>query len=189
VLEPSSWWADLGPWISAAVAALLMFWMLGAYNRLVRLRGAITSAWAQVEAQLQRRALALPELVAALREPLASEHRALDAVLSAQAAVLAAAAKLKSAPVQAAATAELTQALAALDAALARTLALMEQQPALRAVAELAQTRRELHDSDLRLAFARQLYNDAAHPYDEALRQWPTRLLRRLYRFELCGRL
>ncbi|HEY6133161.1 MAG TPA: LemA family protein, partial [Rubrivivax sp.] len=65
-------------------AAVLVFWMVGAYNRLVRLRNGIGAAWAQVDKQLNRRAQALPVLLAALREPMSAEGPALDAVAVAQ---------------------------------------------------------------------------------------------------------
>ena len=41
-----------------ATAALLVFWGLGAHNRLVALRNGIIAAWAQVDEPLQRRAAA-----------------------------------------------------------------------------------------------------------------------------------
>ena len=56
-----------------AGAALLVFWMLGAHNRLVALRNAIIAAWAQVDEPLQRRAAALQPLVAGLRAQLPDE--------------------------------------------------------------------------------------------------------------------
>ena len=42
---------SLVPWIAAA---LTLFWMVGAYNRLVRLRSEVNGAFAQLEAQLTK---------------------------------------------------------------------------------------------------------------------------------------
>ena len=77
--------------ITFAVIAVCVFWMLGAYNRLVRLRNDIASAWVQVEVQLQRRAEALATLLRALAEPLASELAAVESVTEYQAQVAQAA--------------------------------------------------------------------------------------------------
>ena len=74
--------------------------MVGAYNRLVRLRGAIGAAFAQLDAQLDRRARELPALLTALRGPLPAERATFDAVDTAQAAVQAAAQSLRAAPVR-----------------------------------------------------------------------------------------
>jgi LemA protein len=48
---------------------------------------------------------------------------------------------------------------------------------------------RAWHEREPRLAFARQLFNDAAQTYDAALVQFPTRLLVRLFGFGPAGRL
>ena len=81
----------------------------------------------------------------------------------------------------------LAGALAQLDSTLARLLALLDQQPDLRAEPAVAAGLRELHDVDLRLAFARQLFNEAVQTYNAAARQFPTRLLTRLYGFGTAG--
>lgn len=163
--------------------------MVGAYNRLVRLRGAIGAAFAQLDAQLERRARELPLLLGALREPLPAERATFDAVDTAQAAVQAAAQSLRGAPVRRDAAAVLSTAVAQLDSALTRLLSLLDQHAELRGLPVVAASLRELHDADLRFAFARQLYNDAVAAYNEAARQFPTRILTRVYGFGPAGRL
>lgn len=171
------------------ITLLLMFWVVGAHNRLVALRNRIGDAWAQIDEQLRRRKEALPPLVSALREPLAGEHSALDAVLLAQAQVQAAADRLRGKPVQADASAALVAAEGALGSAQARLLALMEQQAALREQADIAEWKREIQDADQRLGFARQLFNDAVAVYNAAAHQFPTRAVARLFGFGPAGAL
>ena len=65
------------------LAAVLVFWTVGAYNRLVALRNTIAEAWAKVDDALRQRQAAAEPLLAALREPLAAEQGALDAWLAA----------------------------------------------------------------------------------------------------------
>jgi LemA protein len=77
----------------------------------------------------------------------------------------------------------LSAAEATLAAALARVLALQEQRPSLAAIEPLA----VLQESAQRIGFARQLFNDAVHAYNEAVRQFPTRLLSRLFGFGNAG--
>jgi LemA protein len=156
-------------------AAMLVFWMVGAYNRLVRLRNGIGEA--------------LPALLGALREPMAAERPTLESVESAQQQVQAACDVLRAAPVRAEGASALVGAVAQLDSTLARLLALLDQRPELRAEPAVATGLRELHDVDLRLAFARQLFNEAGQTYNAAARQFPTRLLTRLYGFGTAGRL
>ncbi len=172
-----------------AALALLLFWMLGAHNRLVALRNDIGAAWAQVDEPLQRRAAAVAPLVAGLREHLDDERGALDAVLAALAQVRAAADGLRPRPATAARAAALAAAESTLSGALARLLALLEQRGELGADATLAPHMAAVRDTTQRLAFARQLFNDAVQAYNDAARQFPTSLLGRLFGFGAAGAL
>jgi LemA protein len=170
-------------------AAVLVFWMVGAYNRLVALRTRLGGAYAQVDDLLQRRAAAVRALATALRGPLSAETPALDAMLAAQAQVASAADALRARPVMASHAAALVAAEALMRSSSSRVLALVEQHPALVAAPDIAPTLATLHELPTRLGFARQVYNDAAAAYNEAARQFPTRLLTRLYGFGTAGRL
>ncbi len=172
-----------------AAAALLVFWMLGAHNRLVALRNAIIAAWAQVDEPLQRRAAALLPLVDALRAHLPDEQGALDAVQAAQTQFQSAADALRTRPAMAPRAAALVSAEAALQATLSRLLALLEQRTDLAGADDLAPHVAALRDTGQRLAFARQLFNDAVRSYNEAAHQFPTRLLSSLFGFGPAGTL
>lgn len=171
------------------VAALAVFWMVGAYNRLVALRNGLADAWAMVDDVLKKRGAAVEALTAALREPLADEPGALDALLAAQAQVRKAADAVGARPVDAVRTAELVAAEAQMGAAASRVVSLLEQRPALKSDAAVAPHAAALADSVQRLAFARQMFNDAGQLYNAAVRQVPTRVLARLYGFGTAGRL
>lgn len=171
-----------------ACAAVLVFWMVGAYNRLVGLRNAIASAWALVDEVLKKRGDAVTALVLALREPLAAEQNALEALLAADRQVRAAAAALGVRPVDPALAAAVLAGEAAMASAASRALSLLEQHEA-RHDAAVAPHAEVLRESVARLAFARQLFNEAASTYNDAVRLFPTRLLADLYRFKPAGRL
>jgi LemA protein len=175
-------------WLVAG-AALLLFWMLGAYNRLVSLRNGIGAAWTQVDEAMQRRAAAVAPLVAGVRDQLPDEHGALDAVLAALAPLQVAADALRLHPAHAPSAQALSAAEAALSAALVRLLSLLEHLPDIAADAALAPHLATLRDAGQRLGFARQLFNDAALLYNDAARQFPTRLLTRLFGFRAAGTL
>jgi LemA protein len=180
---------DLAQIATLAFATVIAFWMLGAYNRLVRLRNDIGAAFAQVDSQLQRRAAVLPGLLADLREPLASEAGALDACDSAQAGVCDAADAMRARPARPGGAEALAAALARLDSALVRLVALSETNAPLREVDGVAAALAVLRDVDARLGFARQLHNEAVRAYNDALAEFPTRLLVPMYRFVPAGRL
>lgn len=176
------------PFIGGLVgAAILLFWSIGAHNRLVALRSAIGQAWAQIDEPLQRRHVLLPALVTLLRPQMPQEHGALDAVLAASGQTLAAAGAVQRRPGDADAAATLVIAEQTLAAALQRLQTLLEPQPDLLALPEVVDCRSELNVMEQRLIFRRQLYNQAVHRYNEAVRQFPTNLLTPLFRFAPAG--
>jgi LemA protein len=170
-----------------AALAVLLFWALGAHRRLSGLARSLGQAWLRVQDALAQRAPAGTLLVSALREPLAAEQGALDALMHAQAQAERAAGAIASraAPHQAAAW---VAAEAALAAAASRVLALLEQQPALATQEPVAGPLGAWREAQDRLPFARQFYNDAADAYNAALAEFPTRLLARLFGLRGSGR-
>jgi LemA protein len=194
-----------GAWLTLALAAVGVFWMLGAYNRLVALRNAIGSAWQQVDAALAQRAEAVAALAAALGDDRTDDRTddregaraddtadvaaALGALRAAQAQVATAADALRPRPVLADRARALEAAETAMAAACADVLARLDARPDLRAADPVAAAAAALRDAGARLVFARLLFNDAVQAYDDAVSQWPTRLLARLYGFGAAGRL
>lgn len=178
---------SVGQALTLLVAAVVVFWMLGAYNRLVRLRSEVGAAWQQFDAQLQRRALLTPALSSRVDLAMPAERPTLLALVESQLRLGLSADALRAAPVQPAAAAAVAAALAKVEPLLARLLALLEQPPLFQADEALAATLQELREIELRLAFARQRFNEAAEVYNEAAREFPTRLLLRLYRFGPAG--
>ena len=172
-----------------ALASVAVFWMLGAYNRLVALRNAVGEAWIKVEEAQRQRGDALAPLVAAVREPLAAEPGLFDALLAAQGASEQATVAMAAHTLSARTAANWVAAESTLAAAASRVLALLEQHAGLRTqepVAGLVQACRALEP---RMAFTRQLFNETAVAYDQALAQFPTRLLVRWFRFRPAGRI
>jgi len=178
----------MGVWAALGAAALLVFWLLGAYNRLVALRNGIGSAWLQVAAALALRAQTALPLVQTLRQPLQAEASALDTFASANSAAAAAAAVLAARPVAAvSATAAWVQAEAALAISASRLLALMEQHAELQASAEVTELLVTWRDAHTQLSFARRLFDAAAAAYNTAVDQPPTRWLLPLFGFARAG--
>jgi LemA protein len=85
--------------------------------------------------------------------------------------------------------ADLGKADAVLAAVLVRLLALTEQQAALQSDPAVADALATLREIPARLAFARQVFNEAGAAYNAATEQFPTRLLGGLLRFGRAGRL
>ena len=75
------------------------------------------------------------------------------------------------------------------EAAASRLFALLDQNFELRSHEGVAPHAAGWRDASARLVFARQLFNDAAAAYNEAIALFPTRLLTRVFRFRAAGRI
>jgi LemA protein len=181
-------WLDAPTWpdwgralVIAAGLAVMVFWLVGAYNRLTRLRGAIGMAWQQIDELLSRRSLLLSSLVEAVREPLADEAGTFSALSQAEQRQRAAALVVRTRPAQAVALTAWLVAEGELASPLARLLALLEQRPELSGSDAAGPTFRELIVLAPRLAYARQMFSSAASSYNESLHEVPTRWVARLF--------
>jgi LemA protein len=172
-----------------AAAAVLVLWMVGAYNRLVVLRNVIKQAWAKVDDALHQRAAAAVPLLEALRGPLAAEQGALDRLQAAQHETTRAAAVMAGLPVDEAHASAWVASEAALAAAASRVLALLEYSDDARQAPDVQAQATLWREAQARLVFARQLFNEAAEEYNAAIAQFPTRLLVSMFRFGPAGRL
>ncbi len=173
--------------VTLAVFAVLLFWVIGANNRLVALRNDIASAWAKVQDALTQRASGVAALETLLREPMAAEQGALDTWLTAHAEAAKAAATLGARPVNEASAQAWVAAESALAAAASRLLALLEQQPQLPQLEGFSDALAAWREGQSRLPFARQLFNDAATAYNDAVVLFPTRIVARGFRHGRAG--
>jgi LemA protein len=171
------------------LAAVLVFWMVGAYNRLVALRNAIAAAWAGVAETLHQRGEVVAPLLAALREPLSAEHGALDALHGSHAQAQAAATEVKAHPLSPAAVAGWRSAESALASSASRVLSLLDQHAELRSTPAVATAVATWQLAESRLVYGCQVFDAAVVAYNEATAQLPTRWLLRLFGFAAAARL
>jgi LemA protein len=170
-------------WAGVVGAAVLFFWGVGAYNRLMALRNAIGDAFAQFDAHLKERTELCEKLLAAVAPRLPSEQATFDALASAQTEAHASAQAARGKPWSPDPVGSLAVASALHAAALTRLLSLLDHQAELRREAEIDGLISELKLVERQRAFTRQVFNHAVGQYNEALHQFPTRVLANLYGF------
>ncbi len=175
-------------WLLLALGALLMFWVVGANNRLMGLRNELASAWQRLSEALVPRDAVVEPLVALLRRPMAAEQGALDAFLAAAAQARQGGAALGARHFDATLARQWVVAESALAVAATRLLALLEQHTELRADAEVAPLLAAWHEVQPKLAYARQRFNEAAEAHDSAIALFPTTLLARAFDMAPVGR-
>lgn len=159
-------------WILFALLALAAIWAIGAFNRLVRLRNRMRTAWADIDVQLSRRHDLVPQLVTAVRAYAGHERATLESVAQLRAHAMA----LNS-------PAQLGAAESELERALDRLLALREAYPDLKASENFAQLQRELVEVEDQLQYARRFYNGAVRDCNDAIGRIPDLLVARAFAF------
>ena len=162
---------------AGALCALLLFWMVGAYNRMVNLRNALVARFASVDELCRQRHALLDKQVELLAAALASAGPRLDALRAACRQADAAREHARARPGAAGAVTSLRVA----EEILADARARLPVQTV--AGAELPDINAKLTDGDTTLAFARREFNAAVAAYNAAVRQFPTALIAWLFGF------
>jgi LemA protein len=148
------------------IAAVVVLWVITAYNRLIALKNQVANGWKQIDVQLKRRHDLIPNLVNAVKGAMDFEKSTLEAVISA-----------RNKAVSATGVAQVARAEGELTQALGRLFALAENYPQLKATENIQQLQEELVSTENKVGFARQLYNDVATSYNTAQQQFPTNLV------------
>ena len=170
--------------IILGVVLVVVFWVAGMYNKLVRFRNRFKNAFAQIDVQLKRRYDLIPNLVETVKGYMSHERETLEAVIAARNQA-ASAEKLAAAnPADAGAVKQLMGAEAALTGTLGRMFALSEAYPDLKANQNMAQLQEELSSTENKVAFARQGYNDAVMRYNTARETVPTNFIANTFNFQ-----
>lgn len=152
--------------IVVAIVVVLAIAVIALYNSLVKLRNMVDNAEAQVDVQLQRRLDLIPNLVETVKGYAAHESSTLEGVTAARAAV---------------ASAPTFEGRLAADNALTSTLkslfAVAEAYPDLKANANFQSLQSQLADTEDKISYMRQSYNDTVMKYNTAIQTFPAVLL------------
>jgi LemA protein len=157
--------------ISAVLVLLvlaLLFWAIGTYNKLVRQRNQVQAASAQIDVQLKRRHDLIPNLVQTVKGYAAHERGTLDAVVQARAAAVTA---------QDAGPARRAEVEGELTAVLSRLMVIAEAYPDLKANANFHALQTELGNTEDKIAYARQFFNNAVQTINTTIQSVPSNFI------------
>jgi LemA protein len=157
-------------WLLVGLAVLA--WAVLVFNRLVRLRNQVRSAWADIDVQLKRRHDLVPDLVATVAGYAAHERGTLEQVT-----------ELRTRAVALQSPSRLGEVESALQQALARIMVLQEAYPDLKANETFLRLQRDLVEVEDHLQYARRFYNGSVRDYHNGIQRFPDLAVAGLFGF------
>ena len=143
------------------------------YNRLVRSRNRVSTAWSDIDVQLQRRHDLVPQLV-----------KAVDAYAKYEKATLEAVTELRAEAMRVVDVDARGEAEQALSEGVSRLLALAESYPDLKANENFLKLQTQLVETENYLQFARRYYNGSVRDYNTMTETVPSNLVAAMFHFE-----
>ena len=159
--------------IGIIVVIAIVCAIVGVYNNLVTLRNRIDNAWQNIDTQLQRRCDLIANLVETVKGYAKHEKETLEAVMSARNATVSADSPDKK-----------MEANNALSGALRQLFAVAESYPDLKANTNFAHLQATLEDTENKVSYARQSYNDCVLNYNNAIQTFPGVIFAGIFQFK-----
>lgn len=144
------------------IVVILAISLVGLYNNFVKLRNRVDNAWSQIDVQLQRRLDLISNLVETVKGYAAHESGTLESVTAARTACMNA-----TTPEQRA------EAENVLTGTLKTLFAVSENYPDLKANQNFLELQGELRDTEDKISYMRQSYNDTVMTFNNAIQTFP----------------
>jgi len=154
------------------VVVLLVLFIWGLYNGLIRMKTQIDEAWSQIDVQLKRRTDLIPNLVTSVKGYAKHEKSVFENVTKARTALMNAESPEK-----------MAKANDQLSGALKSLFAVAENYPALKANENFLQLQKELGDTEDKVAYSRQFYNSTVMDYNVKVKVFPNVLFAGMFGF------
>lgn len=156
--------------IAAIILVLVLAFVIATYNTLIGLKNKVEDSWAQIEVLLKRRADLIPNLVETVKGYAKHEEGTLENVIAARNKAVSAVNKQDE-----------MQAAGEVSNALSRLFALAEAYPDLKANTNFIDLQNNLKETEDKLSFSRQFYNDTVLKYKDKIQMFPSNIVASLF--------
>ena len=159
--------------IFLAIVVVIALFVIGVYNGLVRARQKVKNAWSQIEVQLQRRFDLIPNLVETVKGYMTHESETLEKVTA-----------LRSSWANAKNVEEKANLDNELSGVLKTIMAVSENYPDLKANTNFTELQNSLTETENKISFSRQFYNDTVTMYNTKLEVFPDNFVASMFNFK-----
>lgn len=160
-------------WIAIIIIVLLIIWIISIYNGLVTSKQKVDNAWSQIDVQLQRRFDLIPNFVETVKGYASHESETFEKI-----------AELRTSWANAGTVAEKANLDNQLSSALKTIMAVSENYPELKANQNFSELSEELRNTENKISFSRQFYNDTVTMYNEKLQIFPSNIIANMFNFK-----
>lgn len=159
-------------WIILAVVILLVIVVIGLYNSLVQARIKVDNAWSQIDVQLQRRFDLIPNFVETVKGYMQHESETFEKIT-----------KLRTSWANTQSVSEKAKLDNELSNSLKTIMAVSENYPDLKANQNFSELSEELRNTENKISFSRQFYNDTVTMYNTKLQVVPSNIIAGMFHF------
>jgi len=153
--------------------ALLVFYIIHTYNKLTKGRNRVNTQWAQIDVQLTRRADLIPNLVETVKGYASHEKEIVEEVAASRNALA-----------NALSPGQAMTANDRLTGQLSSLFAVAEAYPDLKADRSFIELQSGLKETEDKIAYARQFYNDTVLIYRDRIHQFPSSIIANMFNFK-----
>ena len=160
-------------WIALIVVVLLIIWIIAIYNGLVSAKLKVENAWSQIDVQLQRRFDLIPNFVETVKGYMTHESETFEKI-----------ANLRTSWANSSSVGEKAKLDNELSGALKTIMAVSENYPDLKASTNFSELSEELRNTENKISFSRQFYNDSVTMYNTKLEVFPSNIIANMFNFK-----
>ena len=160
-------------WIALIVIAALVIWVISIYNSLVKSKLKVDNAWSQIDVQLQRRFDLIPNFVETVKGYMTHEAETFEKI-----------AALRTSWANSSSVGEKAKLDGELSGALKTIMAVSENYPELKANTNFSELSEELRNTENKISFSRQFYNDSVTMYNTKLELFPSNIVAGMFNFK-----
>ena len=159
--------------ILIVIIIIILVAIVAIYNGLVTARNKVKNAWAQIDVQLNRRADLIPNLVETVKGYAAHESSVFEDVTAARAGLM-----------NANGVKEISEANNQLSSTLKTLFAVAENYPELKANENFKDLQAQLAQTEDKIAYSRQFYNDTVLMYNNKCQTFPSNIFAGMFGFK-----